>query len=234
MALYDRDYTNSSQSSIGGYAQHAELENVELVKKTYQYFAASLLAGAFGAYAGVNIIGVQTLMELRWFIFIPWMLFGMFGLPMLQKNPSVATVGLFAFTFVGGLVLTPLIGMVMAKGGGAVVANAFLLASVMFGGLSIFAINSKTDFTQYGKPLMIAFGIVFVGSILNIIFFSSPIISVLISGAVLMISAFFVLMDTQNIIAGAYETPTMGALALFLNFFNMFQALLVLLGIMDD
>jgi modulator of FtsH protease len=49
-----------------------------------------------------------------------------------------------------------------------------------------------------------------------------------------MISAFFVLMDTQNIIEGAYETPTMGALALYLNFFNMFQSLLVLLGIMDD
>ncbi|SFV65823.1 membrane protein [hydrothermal vent metagenome] len=234
MALYDRDYSRSAEPSIGGYAQHSELENVELVKKTYQYFAASLLAGGFGAYAGVNVIGVQTLIEFRWFIFIPWMLFGMFGLPMLQKNQSIATVGLFIFTFVGGLVLTPLIGMVMAKGGGATVGNAFLLASVMFGGLSLFAINSETDFTQYGKPLMIAFGIVFIGSILNIIFFNSPIIAVLISGVVLMISAFFVLMDTQNIIEGAYETPTMGALALYLNFFNMFQSLLVLLGIMDD
>ena len=234
MALYDRDYTRNERTSVGSYTQHREVENVELVKKTYQYFAASLLAGAFGAYAGVNVIGVQTLMELRWMIFIPWMLFGMFGIPLLQKNQSVATIGLFVFTFVGGLVLTPLIGMVMAKGGGAVVGNAFFLASVMFGGLSLFAINSKTDFTSYGKPLMIAFGIVFVGSIANIIFFHSPIISVLISGAVLMISAFFVLVDTQNIIEGAYETPTMGALALFLNFFNMFQSLLVLLGIMDD
>jgi len=233
MALYDRDYTNSREESFG-YSQESQLENVELVQKTYQYFAASLLAGAFGAYAGVNVIGVQTLIELRWFIFIPWMIFGMFGLPMLQKNQSIATVGLFVFTFVGGLVLTPLIGMVMAKGGGATVGNAFLLAAVMFGALSLFAINSKTDFTSYGKPLMIAFGIVFVGSIANIIFFHSPIISVLISGAVLMISAFFVLMDTQNIIEGAYETPTMGALALYLNFFNMFQSLLVLLGIMDD
>jgi modulator of FtsH protease len=234
MALYDRDYTNNQERSVGGHAQHGELENVELVKKTYQYFAASLLAGGFGAYAGVNIIGVQTLIAIKWFIFIPWMLFGMFGLPMLQKNQSIATIGLFVFTFVGGLVLTPLIGMVMAKGGGATVGNAFLLASVMFGGLSLFAINSKTDFTSYGKPLMIAFGIVIVGSILNIIFFNSPIISVLISGAVLMLSAFFVLVDTQNIVEGAYETPTMGALALFLNFFNMFQSLLVLLGIMDD
>jgi modulator of FtsH protease len=234
MALYDKDYSNRAESSIGGYAQQSELKNVELVKKTYQYFAASLLAGAFGAYAGVNVIGVQTLMELRWMIFIPWMLFGMFGLPMLQKNQSIATIGLFIFTFVGGLVLTPLIGMVMAKGGGAVVGNAFLLASVMFGGLSLFAINSERDFTSFGKPLMIAFGIVFIGSILNIIFFQSPIMSVVISGAVLMISAFFVLVDTQNIVEGAYETPTMGALALFLNFFNMFQSLLVLLGIMDD
>ena len=232
MALYDRDYTNNNDSM--GYAAENDSANVTLVKQTYQYFAASLLAGGFGAYAGITIIGADVLMAYRWFIFIPWMLFGMFALPMLKDKEMLATVGLFVFTFMGGIVLTPLISMVMAKGGGATVGNAFLLASAMFAGLSLFAINSKTDFTSYGKPLMIAFAIVFVGSILNVIFFHSPIISVLISGAVLMISAFFVLVDTQNIVAGAYETPVMGALSLYLNFFNMFQALLVLLGIMDD
>ena len=233
MALYDRDYTNNNENSMD-YSVGNESAGVSLVKKTYQYFAASLLAGGFGAYAGITIIGADVLMTYRWFIFIPWMLFGMFALPMLKDKEMLATIGLFVFTFMGGIVLTPLISMVMAKGGGATVGNAFLLASAMFAGLSLFAINSKTDFTSYGKPLMIAFGIVFIGSILNIIFFSSPIFSVIISGAVLMISAFFVLMDTQNIVAGAYETPVMGALSLYLNFFNMFQSLLVLLGIMDD
>lgn len=233
MALYDRGYTNNSDNSMD-YAVENESAGISLVKKTYQYFAASLLAGGFGAYAGITIIGASVLMEYRWFIFIPWMLFGMFALPMLKNKELLATIALFVFTFMGGIVLTPLISMVMAKGGGATVGNAFLLASAMFAGLSLFAINSKTDFTSYGKPLMIAFGIVFIGSILNIIFFSSPIFSVIISGAVLMISAFFVLVDTQNIVAGAYETPVMGALSLYLNFFNMFQSLLVLLGIMDD
>jgi len=233
MALYDRGYTNNSDNSMD-YAVENKSAGISLVKKTYQYFAASLLAGGFGAYAGITIIGASVLMEYRWFIFIPWMLFGMFALPMLRNKELLATIALFVFTFMGGIVLTPLISMVMAKGGGATVGNAFLLASAMFAGLSLFAINSKTDFTSYGKPLMIAFGIVFIGSILNIIFFSSPIFSVIISGAVLMISAFFVLVDTQNIVAGAYETPVMGALSLYLNFFNMFQSLLVLLGIMDD
>ncbi|HIC79291.1 MAG TPA: Bax inhibitor-1/YccA family protein [Sulfurovum sp.] len=233
MALYDRGYTNNSDNSMD-YAVENKSAGISLVKKTYQYFAASLLAGGFGAYAGITIIGASVLMEYRWFIFIPWMLFGMFALPMLKNKELLATIALFVFTFMGGIVLTPLISMVMAKGGGATVGNAFLLASAMFAGLSLFAINSKTDFTSYGKPLMIAFGIVFIGSILNIIFFSSPIFSVIISGAVLMISAFFVLVDTQNIVAGAYETPVMGALSLYLNFFNMFQSLLVLLGIMDD
>ena len=232
MALYDRDYTNNNNSM--SYATENDSANITLVKQTYQYFAASLLAGGFGAYAGVTVIGADVLMAYRWFIFIPWMLFGMFALPMLRDKEMLATIGLFVFTFIGGIVLTPLISMVMAKGGGATVGNAFLLASAMFAGLSLFAINTKTDFTSYGKPLMIAFGIVIVGSILNIVFFHSPIMSVLISGAVLMISAFFVLVDTQNIVEGAYETPVMGALSLYLNFFNMFQSLLVLLGIMDD
>jgi modulator of FtsH protease len=37
--------------------------------------------------------------------------------------------------------------------------------------------------------------------------------------------------DTQNIIKGAYETPIDGAIALYLDFLNIFTSLLHLFGI---
>jgi len=40
-----------------------------------------------------------------------------------------------------------------------------------------------------------------------------------------------VIYDTQNIMKGAYETPIDGAIALYLDFLNIFTALLHLFGI---
>jgi modulator of FtsH protease len=40
-----------------------------------------------------------------------------------------------------------------------------------------------------------------------------------------------VIYDTQNIMAGNYETPIDGAIALYLDFLNIFTALLQLFGI---
>ena len=40
--------------------------------------------------------------------------------------------------------------------------------------------------------------------------------------------------DTQNIMNGMYETPIDGAIALYLDFLNIFTALLQLLGIFGN
>jgi modulator of FtsH protease len=44
----------------------------------------------------------------------------------------------------------------------------------------------------------------------------------------------FILYDTQNIIKGRYETPIEGAIALYLDFLNLFISLLQILGIFNN
>jgi modulator of FtsH protease len=56
-------------------------------------------------------------------------------------------------------------------------------------------------------------------------------LAVLISAAVVLVFSVLVVYDTQNIMNGAYETPIDGAIALYLDFLNIFTALLHLLGI---
>jgi len=56
-------------------------------------------------------------------------------------------------------------------------------------------------------------------------------LSIVISGAVVFLFSILVIYDTQNIIRGAYETPIDGAIALYLDFLNIFTALLQLFGI---
>ncbi|MEA2029127.1 MAG: Bax inhibitor-1 family protein, partial [Campylobacterota bacterium] len=103
--------------------------------------------------------------------------------------------------------------------------------AVLFGSLSMFAINSKQDFSSWGKPLFITAIVLLVLSLVNILVFNSPILHVIISAVVLLIFAGFTIYDTQNIANGAYDSPVEAAFSLYLDFFNMFVALLQLLGI---
>ena len=49
-----------------------------------------------------------------------------------------------------------------------------------------------------------------------------------------MLFSVLVVYDTQNIIRGAYETAIDGAIALYLDFLNIFTALLQLFGIFGN
>jgi len=234
MALYDRDYVkNNTVARENEEVQERQGDLSTFIKATYQLFAATMISGAAGAYVGIGIADVVA--ANYWWIAIPWMLFGMFGLMMVKDKTPLNYIVLFAFTFVGGIILAPLLSKVLGmSGGGALVANAFITTSVIFGALSIYAMNSKSDFSAWGKPLMIALVIVIVAMLLNIFVFNSPILHVVMLGGIVLVMSGFVLYDTQNIIKGAYSTPIEGAFALYLNFFNMFTAILQLFGIFGN
>jgi modulator of FtsH protease len=229
MGLYDRDYARSTPFGYES-VHRSEAQLVSFVKETYKLFAASMLAAAVGAYVGIPFAHVVA--ANYWFIAIPWMLFGMFGLNMVKNKPGINMVVLFAFTFVSGIIITPLLSHILGmKGGGALVANAFLMTSALFGALSFFAIKTSKDFTTYTKPLIIAFFVIIAFSLINVFFIHSPAIFLIIQAAFLLVISIMVIHDTQNVINGAYETPMDGAVALYLDFFNLFITLLQLFGI---
>jgi modulator of FtsH protease len=229
MSLYDRDYARESTAGYGA-IQRDEAQIVSFVKETYKLFAASMVAGAAGAYAGMPFASIVA--ANYWFIAIPWLLFGMFGLQMVKHKPGINMIALFAFTFASGIIITPLLTHILGMAGGAgIIGNAFAMTAALFGALSFFAIKTTKDFTSWTKPVVIMFFILLAGSLLNVFVFQSPILYVLIQGAFLVVISIMVLFDTQNVIRGAYETPMDGAIALYLDFFNMFVTLLQLFGI---
>ncbi|MEF3192076.1 MAG: Bax inhibitor-1/YccA family protein [Campylobacterales bacterium] len=197
------------------------------IASTYQYFAASLLAGAAGAYAGMQ--AVATIQSFYWGLVI--LELGLiFGLSF-ARHKSYAAPMLFAFTFVTGLTLTPLLaGILKMPGGAGIVTNAFLMTSVAFGGLSLFAMSTNRDFSSMGKMLLIALIVLIVGGIVNI-FMQSPLLQVAIAAVGAILFSMFILYDTQNIVRGMYDSPISAAVALYLDFFNLFVSLLQLLGI---
>ncbi len=235
MGLYDRNYIgNKTEQGAFSSSQAQTRTKSELglfIKQTYQLFAASLLAATAGAYVGLGM--AQTISN--WFIAIVILEFALlFGLYAVKKKPGINMIVLFGFTFVSGLTLAPLLTTILGMaGGGAIVANAFMLTTVAFGGLSVFAMNTKKDFTVMGKMLFVTLIVVVVASLINI-FLGSPIMQLAIASISAVLFSAFILYDTQNIIKGAYETPIEGAIALYLDFLNLFVALLQILGIFNS
>jgi modulator of FtsH protease len=228
MALYERDYAQGH----AGTETVQQLAGVAFMKKTYQLLAASMITAAAGAYVALPYASVVA--QYHWFIFGFVILMAMFGFNAVRHNNTLSLVALFVFTFVMGAWLAPMISVFVNTGRGNVVGNAFLSTAVLFGSLSLFAINSKKDYSSWGKPLFITFVVLFVMSLVNYFFFHSPIMGIVISAGVLLLFSLFTIYDTQNIANGAYDSPIDAAVSLFLDFFNMFTSMLSLLGIFGD
>jgi len=223
MALYDREYTSAEASYI------QEGSSVSFMKRTYQLLAASMIAAAAGAY--VTMPYAEIVVQYKWLIF-GFELFMLFiGLGMTRNKPGLNLAALFVFTFVTGISLVPLLASLIGAGNGAMIGNAFLMTSVLFGSLSLFAINSKTDYSSWGKPLFIILIVVIIASLVNIFILQSPMMHVIITAGILLLFGFFTIYDTQNIANGAYDSPVDAAVSLYIDFLNMFTALLQLLGI---
>ncbi len=227
MGLYDRDYARTKHAFGFKNPAKDETQIITFVKETYKLFAASMMAGAVGAYVGVPLAGTIAAYFIPLFILEIALLI---GLHFVKHKPGINLVVMFSFVFMTGLMLAPLLSKTLGmSGGGIVIGNAFAMTSVVFGAMSFYAIKTTKDFTSYGKPLMIALFVVIGFSVVNL-FIGNPMLAVGISGAVVFLFSILVIYDTQNIMRGGYETPIDGAIALYLDFLNIFTALLHLFG----
>ncbi|PZT47527.1 hypothetical protein B6S12_08630 [Helicobacter valdiviensis] len=229
MSLYNRRSVSGYTEEQNSFAQN-DAALISFVKQTYQLFAASLLAATVGAYVGLSTgAGVMVAQYYLGFVILEIAL--LVGLFFVKAKPGINLVMLFAFTFMTGLTLTPILSRVLGMpGGGAIVAQAFLLTTIIFGAMSIFALRTKKDLASMGKMLFIALIIVVIASVVNF-FLGSPLLQVIIAGVGAILFSLFIAYDTQNIIRGLYDSPIMAAVSLYLDFLNLFISLLQLLGI---
>ncbi len=231
--MYKRDYltdkgnvgyTSHDEAYSSSYEQQQAPANLmAFLRSTYQLFAGSLLAATAGAYIGLDMVSAIS----SWYWGLVILEFALlFGLYAVKDKPGINLAVLFAFTFVSGLVITPLLSSVFNMPNGAsVVAQAFLMTSVAFGGISMFALTTKRDYSNMGKMLFIALIILIVGSISNI-FIGSPIFQLGIAMVGALLFSAFILYDTQQIVKGGFSSPIEAAIALYLDFFNLFISLL--------
>ena len=155
-----------------------------------------------------------------------------------NKFSTGALQGMFwAFTILMGLSLSTL----LLRYTGTSVAQAFFAAAAGFVGLSLYGYTTKKDLSGFGSFLIVGVIGIIVASIINI-FTQSSTLSLIISVAGVLIFAGLTAYDTQRIksmyqyVAGTDmvgKAVILGALNLYLDFINMFQFILSIVGNRD-
>jgi modulator of FtsH protease len=142
----------------------------------------------------------------------------------------MGVVFLLAFTFFMGLMLSRLLGYILPmKNGSQIVMLAFGGTALIFGAMSAVALTIKRDLAFMGKFLLIGAGMLMIAGIANV-FLLLP--GLMIAIAVLAIGIFSALMvyDINRILTGGQTNYVIATLEIYLDIYNVFQSLLILLG----
>lgn len=214
-------------------AQSSESERVEFVRKTYLLFLAGILCCVMAGVATLHVpfLASTALALLRIPLLAFFLIIGLsWGAQAVSRIEGLNYAALFGFTAVIGWIFTPILAIYEYQQGG-ILAQAAGLTIIMFGALTAYVFISKKDFSFLGGILFVGLVGLVLGGLVNALFIHSPITSYLMAWFTLLLFSGYVLYDTSNIMR-RYDTRSYcsAALSLFLDFFNMFIAIVRILA----
>ena len=202
-----------------------------VLRNTYWLLALSMVPTVLGAWVGVAT-GIASAMTPG----ISLMVFmgGAFGFMYAIEKTKESAAGvpvLLAFTFFMGVMLSRLVGNVLGLANGAsLIMTAFAGTGAIFLGMAALSSIIKRDLSSMGKFLFIGAIMLLVVGVANFFIQSSALMITLSVLAIGIFSA-FILYDLKRVQDG-YETNYITAtLGVYLSIYNVFQSLLMLLGI---
>ena len=202
-----------------------------VLRNTYWLLALSLLPTVAGAFVGMQLNFIALFKSAP--IATPLLMFGaMLGslwIVTLLRNSAWGVAALFGFTFISGLMLTPILSVAAGfRNGGQLVALSGGLTAAVFFALASYASVTKRDFGFLGKFLFVGLILLIVASLANL-YFQVPVVALSISAIAVLIFSMYLLFDLSNIVRGGETNYVMATLNLFLDLFNIFIGLLNLL-----
>jgi modulator of FtsH protease len=145
------------------------------------------------------------------------------------RNSAWGVPALFGFTFIAGLMLTPILSVAGGfRNGGQLVALAGGMTAAIFLAMAGIATVTKRDFSFLGKFLFVGLVVLIVASLANL-FFQVPAVSLTISAVAVLLFSLYLLHDVSAIVRGGETNYITATLNLFLDVYNIFISLLNLL-----
>ena len=207
------------------------VDQQRVLRNTYWLLGLSLLPTVAGAFAGMsfNFIGLFRAAPIMTPIVMFAVMLGSLFVVTRLRDSAWGVAALFAFTFIAGLMLTPILTVAAGfRNGGQLVALAGGLTAVVFFALATYATVTKRDFGFLGRFLFIGLILLIVASLANL-FFAVPAVSLTISAVGVLIFSMFILYDVSRIVNGGETNYVMATLSLFLDIYNLFISLLQIL-----
>ncbi|HET9644359.1 MAG TPA: Bax inhibitor-1/YccA family protein [Burkholderiaceae bacterium] len=222
-------------TAYSGYPGHAGggalADRNRVLRNTYWLLALSLVPTVLGAWVGVST-GIMAMMSPG--VSLVVFLLGAFGLMFgieRTKNSSTGVVMLLAFTFFMGLMLSRLIGLMLGfKNGSSLIMMAFGGTAGVFFAMAALATVIKRDLSGLGKFLFVGAVIVLIAGLINF-FVQSTAMMLALNVIVMGLFSAFMLVDIKRVMDGGETNYISATLAIYLDLYNVFQALLSLLGI---
>ncbi len=201
-----------------------------VLRNTYLLLALSMIPTVLGAVVGVQL-QLPIFNGIMGFVIFMAVAFGFIWAIEKNKDSALGVGLLLGFTFVMGLMLTPLLTRTLGyANGGMLIMTAFGGTATIMAVMATIATVSKRDFSMMGKWLFAGVIVLILGSIANI-FFQVALFSVVISVMAVAIFSAFILYDVQQVVNGGQTNYISATLAIYLDLYNIFTSLLSLLGI---
>jgi modulator of FtsH protease len=206
-------------------------ERNRVLRNTYWLLALSMVPTVLGAWIGLTT-GIARAMSpgIGLIVFLAGAFGFMFAIEK-TKNSAAGVPVLLAFTFFMGVMLARLLGIVLGMANGtSLVMTAFAGTGAIFFGMALLSTVIKRDLSSLGKWLFVGAILVLVAGIANFFIQSS---ALMLTIAVLAIGIFsaFILHDLKRVRDGLETNYITATLGVYLSLYNVFQSLLVLLGI---
>ena len=214
-----------------GYGVSVQQRN-KVLRNTYWLLALSMVPTVLGAWLGVTTgIGQFFSGGLGIVLFLAIAFGFVFGIEK-TKNSAAGVPVLLGFTFFMGLMMSRLIELTLGyRNGAELIMTAFGGTAGVFFVMSSLASVIKRDLSGMGQWLFVGTLVLIVGGLINLFVGSSVGMMVLSMAAIGIFSA-YMLFDLKRIVDGGETNYISATLALYLDIINVFQNLLVLLGVL--
>lgn len=220
------------QTGVPGAVQDFALQQHKVLRNTYMLLGLSLIPTAIGAAIGTNIdLDFMRTSPVVSFIIILAVFYGWIYAIERNKESSLGVALLLGFTLFLGLLLGPLLHRTLGfKNGTELVMMAAGGTAAVFFVMAGIASSTKRDFSGLSSFLTVGAVILMLGVVASM-FMQSPILYLVILGGFVLFSSLMIMWQVNNIVRGGETNYISATLTLYISIYNLFSALLQLLGI---
>jgi modulator of FtsH protease len=196
------------------------------------YLLLSMVMGVAAVGAGIGLAAGMSWSIGMWVVFMVVFIGGPFLLNRFRDSQTGIMLTL-AWGGIVGFLMSGMIGVYLSfPGGGGIVFNALATTAILFVALSAYAVQTKKDFSFMTGFLIVGLIVVLLGIVANL-FLQMPLLSLVISGAAVLLMCALILWETSRMVNGGESNPITITVGLFGSIVVLFSHLLHLFAVLS-